>query len=502
MILGSRRGIMFTNSAGMLSPSIKNNPSSGTKTFPVLSANLLLADTKYQQLLENLKNLVSMSPPDFEKYYLKVIHHFAEFVQQLPETKISYYSHSAGILDHGLERAYLALSQCRAYFVPQESTQQELSAEQSLWCYAVFTAGLLADIGKVVTRHAVYLCERDGQLQTKWDPYSGSMLGQGKYYIYEFEDSYRIPLQNGLTPLLAYQLLTQTDDAQKKSPQHDGFAHGFAWIASNPDVLEAWFLMLNLENAGGGRIVRTVPDAQALLLAQQLNLAALAAQMSVGTMPSSDWNLPNKAEQGLNKESFFGAKDHTKEGGTASAKGYMHTPFGPAESNWRTVSTAATSAITGTIASSIAPTLTEGIAFFNWLKQALSSGKIASNKASSGIFNVNEGVLLTNQVFQLYASQNNKNASQMQLAQAQFHALELGAMHNYRDASSANNKLYSGVLVSRETLGLGVDQNAKQIPIMAQLVQTTSINSATPASTPNYSALNFMNNSPNRRPGG
>lgn len=443
---------MSVKSTRMLSNNTKFNTADGAKIYPVLPAELLLVGSKYQQIVEGVRNIVGLPDVEFQKFYINVINQFAEYVQQLPETKLSYYSHTSGILDHGLERAYLALSQCRAYFV-QGQSERELSADQSLWCYAVFTAGLLADIGKVVTRHNVQLCERDGRQKNVWDAYSSSMLKQGKYYQYEFADANRMGLQNSLTPLLAYHLLTSIPGVNKG---FDEFAHGFAWIASDPEVLEAWFAMLNLEQAGGGRIVRTVPDAQTQLLAQQLNLEALAAQVA-GAPLATDWNQDLKTESSQNKESLFNV---SKEGSHDTAHKIAQTAGTVVVMNEAAVQAqkaATTNVIRGSIAStSVVHGLREGIAFLNWLRRTAQTyaaqGQRFAGRSETGVSLIGNTVKVTDQAFKYYAEQVQQHQNP-QVVREQFSALELaniGGNNKMKEYYIATNLL--GIAVAEKPL--------------------------------------------------
>lgn len=203
----------------------------------VQPAATLLQAEKRQQHLKNIKALLNLPPKLFDTLYQRVINQFVEFCQFLPETQHGLFANEGGFLDHGLERASRALSLCLSYFFPQEKTLQNISSQEALWIYAVFTAALFLDIGKITVKYQVQLCNRDGSILKEWSPYSGSMMQQAKFYRFDFVKENRDNLKRHTTALVARQILDS----------HDGqgiHTSGFNWIASNPDVLENWLTIL------------------------------------------------------------------------------------------------------------------------------------------------------------------------------------------------------------------------------------------------------------------
>jgi len=209
--------------------------------IPVLSADALLASEKRQHHLKNIKALLNLPPKLYDDLYLKVIRQFAEFTQSLPDTQYGIFAHDGGFLDHGLERASRALSLCLSYFFPQEKTFQSVSPQEALWIYAVFTAALLLDIGKIAVKYDIDICHKDGEVIKNWLAYDGPMAKQGKFYRFSFLKRNLDNLRRLITGLLARQILEQASD------ENDSKNSGFNWIASNPDVLETWLVILQGE---------------------------------------------------------------------------------------------------------------------------------------------------------------------------------------------------------------------------------------------------------------
>lgn len=208
----------------------------------VQSGESLLASPKRQQHLKTIKSLLNLPPKLYDSLYYGVIENFAEFTQSLPETQYGMFANEGGFLDHGLERAARALSLCLNYFFPEEKSFQSASSQQALWIYAVFTAGLLLDVGKIAVKYQVEICNRDGSTIKEWLPYSGAMNKTGRYYRFNYTKENRDNLKRLVTSLLARQILEATRDELEETG-----TNGFAWIASNPDVLETWLHLLQGE---------------------------------------------------------------------------------------------------------------------------------------------------------------------------------------------------------------------------------------------------------------
>lgn len=239
----------------------------------VLPAESLLNTERRKQYTDELRRLINISEIDFNQVFLSVVQNFAEFVQELPETQSSYFSHQGGLLEHGLERAVMSVSMCRAYLLPGEGDLSTLSSDEMLWVYAVFTASLLLDVGKVATKLIVTLLDEKNTPCKVWLPYSGSMIGQGYAYKFEFVAENLDELCNMVTPLLAIQILpegaaidSQQDITEEDQSQKRKFPGGFTWIASDNDVLEAWLSMLSGEMRQVGTLLSIIPVIEAQIL--------------------------------------------------------------------------------------------------------------------------------------------------------------------------------------------------------------------------------------------
>lgn len=327
----------------------------------VQPAATLLQTEKRQQHLKNIKTLLNLPPKLFDSLYQRVINQFVEFCQSLPETQHGLFANEGGFLDHGLERASRALSLCLSYFFPQEKTLQNISSQEALWIYAVFTAALFLDVGKITVKYQVHLCNRDGSVLKEWSPYSGSMMQQAKFYRFDFVKENRDNLKRHTTALVARQILDS----------HDGQGintSGFNWIASNPDVLENWLIIL----FGEKRIPMTSFMSVIPIVDTQIIEAYLA--------------------------NLF--PEHT----LTNPHGLFEKPKTEATHNFEA-----------------------GKDFIHWLKENITNNKISINQptADSEIHVVNEGVLINPELFERFAKEHFKHTNPSVVKSEVIHMVEV-----------------------------------------------------------------------------
>ncbi|AHE68359.1 TraI domain-containing protein [Legionella oakridgensis] len=208
----------------------------------------LLADAKRQELLAKIKLSSGLEGSRFELLCMPLIHNFINHGQSLPETSNSYYSLPGGLLDHALNRTEAALHLFREY-VLQEGA--ELSEEQKLWVYALFSAGILQGIGKLQNNYSVELFDLNGQQLKQWNPLLESMASVGRYYHFEFQKESEEELRRRLNLLLGRALMP---------------ANGFSWIAANPQVLAVWLALLNEDWQSAGTLGAVLIRADAIAI--------------------------------------------------------------------------------------------------------------------------------------------------------------------------------------------------------------------------------------------
>ena len=365
--------------------------------YPILSARELLETEARQKILKSLPALSALSINEYNLLYLKTIYNFSEFVQSLPETKNSYYSHKGGLLDHGLDRTRMALALCHAYFLESPSENDELKIpkqQQSLWIYAIFTASLLLDVGKLYVKQFITMSDRQGKILKSWSPFEGPMtlqLPSRTHYRFDFEVENKERLKSLVTPLLARQLLPVA---------------GFNWLASDKNVLEAWLAILEDDLTGGGLIPMIIPLADA---------QTIEAQLFRVEMPKIETPLQPAFTDTANTPSlpqFF------TPGVTSTGQPQVMG------ANLPTVATATTNAVAGSVSGTSTVIFAQGIAFLQWLRKSYASGNITINGMDGLIHRTAEGFVLLPKVFAEFSKANPQFKDPHVVAQ-QFSLLEL-----------------------------------------------------------------------------
>lgn len=225
------------------------------KKYTINRVKRLLEHKKCQDLILQCNQLLGFTEEQSDTYVIPLLQDFSEFVQNLPETRNSYFSNQGGMIEHALMRATAALSMCRAYFSAQPShkNNHRMSAMETLWMYTLFSSGILNGIGKVFSDFVIELYDENGKHLDRWNPFEGSMLEtKASSYDYDFEEGRHADLfSRRLSVLLAKELIP---------------FKGFAWISSDKEVLSVWLSLLedNQRDAGifGPFIVRA--DALAI----------------------------------------------------------------------------------------------------------------------------------------------------------------------------------------------------------------------------------------------
>lgn len=224
-----------------------NNP----KLTTILSAGELLSDEKRSSTIEKFQRLLSLDDNSFESLAIPLITNVALFVQRLPSSRNSYFSHKGGALDHALERAFVALSICRTYFITSDQANHKLTKAQGLWAYAVFSAALLHNLGHIALDIELNLYDRNEKPSKSWTILEGSMFGQGVFYKYDFLPNYPDEVHKRATILLAHKLMPK---------------EGFSWLCSKRNVLATWLALLVDDTRAGGTLGPVIVRADAQVI--------------------------------------------------------------------------------------------------------------------------------------------------------------------------------------------------------------------------------------------
>ncbi|MBS0357944.1 MAG: TraI domain-containing protein [Proteobacteria bacterium] len=336
---------MFQGIQGIIQKAIQAKPIDPNMHL-ILPAESLLSHEKRQTQIQKFQLLLSLSDTDFDRLAHSLICQFAEFVQHLPETRHSYYAHKGGLLDHALDRTAIALPLCRNYFLPNEKdpTSNQLTKAQALWAYAVFSASLLHDVGRVLVDLKISLYSRNAEFVKHWNPCEGLMLSQGAFYKYDFEPNFPETFRRDVTKILARQLMPKD---------------GFNWIASNKNVLMLWLAMLDDNTRTGSTLSPILPWADRQAIFQYI-------EKHMQDRPPKEL----KDSLGLKKDSSF--------------LGYFSNPK--------------------TDTTDLALQDLAGVEFLRWVREGLGSEKLNLNKAPLG-YTAN-GVIISADAFKLFSKEN------------------------------------------------------------------------------------------------
>ena len=350
----------------------------------IVNANLILSEDKRQTLLKRMRMLSGLETARYDSLCGILITNLVHYCQNLPETTNSYYSQQGGLVDHALNRTEAALSLFQEFMVQEQPDQ--LSEEQKLWQYALFSAAILQGIGKLFVDYRVSFYDANGQFLKEWNPLLENMTSTGVYYFYEFEKEPEIEFRRRLNLLLARTLMP---------------ASGFAWLASNPEVLAVWLALLNEDERSAGTLGAILIRAEAIAIQRYL-----LEFMVRGTAAHSGGRYRAGTFSGGQPETLLEKEQ------------------------------------------------TVGMEFIQWMIKALGEGRIMVNKAP--LFMVPGGMLMCAEMFQLFVREHPEYKN-WQAVQNGF--LSLGLHHRAADGGvlsrfETKNQMETGVVFSKYALAL------------------------------------------------
>jgi integrating conjugative element relaxase (TIGR03760 family) len=230
----------------------------------ITATALILAEEKRNALLLQIREACALEEARFDGLCLSLVHNLVNHCQSLPDSN-SYYSQQWGLLDLALHRTEAALGLFRQYLVQGEN--EELSEEQKLWQYALFSAAILQGIGKLYIDYSIDLYDNNGQFLKRWNPLLESLASVGSHYSYEFQKESDDESRRRLNILIA-RLLMPTS--------------GFSWIAANPQVLAVWLALLNEDTYAAGTLGAILIRADAIAIQRYFNQVMLRSYGSRG----------------------------------------------------------------------------------------------------------------------------------------------------------------------------------------------------------------------------
>jgi integrating conjugative element relaxase (TIGR03760 family) len=287
----------------------------------------LLKAPKYQVLLNEIENHFVLESGRYESHCAALIQRMMLYCEFLPESTNSYYAERGGLIEYALQRTESALSLFSAYLIVEE--ESGLSELQQCWQYALFSAAMLYGIGKLYLDYDIDLHDIRGGFINKWNPLIDNLILQAPFYKCQIQYDPELTFRRRLNSLLAQMIIPKA---------------GFDWLASYPEIFEAWLALLN-EDTQGVKILGAL-----LSRADQMALAKAIAR----------W----LKEQGEAKPKSFRTFEQP---GIDSTKDLAHQA---------------------------------GLLFLEWLKQQLEQGELVLNEG--GLNLSKEGLTINADLFKLF----------------------------------------------------------------------------------------------------
>lgn len=361
----------------------------------IVNATLFLSEDKRQTLLRKMRVLTCLENSRYDSLCTILINNLVHYCQHLPETTSSYYSQPGGLVDYALNRTEAALSLFQEFMVQDQP--DSLSEEQKLWQYALYSGAILQGIGKLFVDYRVSFFDASGHFLKEWNPLLESMTSTGVYYHYELQKEAEVDFRRRLNLLLAKTLMPGS---------------GFAWIASNPDVLAVWLALLNEDESSAGTLGAILIRADAIAIQRYLLefMVKNAASGSGGRYRAGTFS-GGQPESLLEKEQAVGME------------------------------------------------------FIQWMIKALDDGLIIINKAP--LLMVPGGMLMCHEIYQLFVREHpeykNWQAAKNGFLSLGLHsrALDGGVMSRFEHAQ--NKEMQTGIVFSKYALALPASVNVLQM---------------------------------------
>jgi hypothetical protein len=181
--------------------------------LPVLNADELLFGHRHKGLMRQFRDLAEVSNEEFDATYGELLKHFMEFVQVLPYKPGGILG---SLLNYGLART-------AAVF--QKYCQMKKGQTTNLLKFALFSAALLKDLGRVMSNQRVVMFTENDEPIGDWNPFSGSMISQTQFYkLYPIATDY-LKIETEVTLLLARQIMPR---------------ELWMWLSRDVDIFSDW----------------------------------------------------------------------------------------------------------------------------------------------------------------------------------------------------------------------------------------------------------------------
>lgn len=218
-------------------PVKKSEPNKVVATF---EADKLLTSKTAVEALKTIKQYAHIPHDSYLALCEPLTHAVAEYLQKIPY----FIKYKDKRLQSFLSVALVRSANSLKIYHEKEAantryTKKHHHAQNALFNYALFSAALLVNIGKVFSIYRIAITDENGSLQSMWVPFSGSLKENAAFYKVQKQISPDPILPNYLTALIAQNLMPKA---------------GLDWIASDEEILKMWLAILHGEEAYSGTL--------------------------------------------------------------------------------------------------------------------------------------------------------------------------------------------------------------------------------------------------------
>lgn len=219
------------------------------RIYSILKQKELLEIPQIYNLITKIKEALAdtITTEDFTNIYLKFIANYAVFVQSLPSLKFSAFTKVQGHLEMSLNRAYFMLDFCShgKIPIPPKANGIPTDLHKAIWQFAVFSAAMLVDVGQLVDRFTIDICDKSYESLQTWDPLGGAMklYDASHYSIRYISETPNHELAKHLNVMLAKQIVPD---------------YSLTWMLQDEAIFEEWLGFLHGDIIGTGEISKAI----------------------------------------------------------------------------------------------------------------------------------------------------------------------------------------------------------------------------------------------------
>lgn len=257
--------------------------------WPCLTGKDIARRQEFQAAGRELKALISAPAPLYTALYETTLFQFMEFCQAMPQDMHQPKPYS--LLTTALETAVAALKLRRGAMIPWQSNSETIAEQESLWTYAVFTAGLWVRLPDLQADRTIELYKSEQEQLSLWHPFAGN--------LYEPQTFYKILAKPH--PLVIDRLACLTGGLVKIMP-----SVACRWLSSDQKVWSSWWEIIthtvSARNELAKLMKKILPPAETQTwLAEDIEVVSVAAENPEENTPEQPAEPPE--EQPENKDS-------------------------------------------------------------------------------------------------------------------------------------------------------------------------------------------------------